>query len=279
MGEKPHSYCGSYPSWAISTRVLTDSRQISVIVPVYNGRAFLREAVESVLAEDCPGVEVVLVDDGSTDGSLDTVADLPVRAIRMDANGGIPRALNAGIAASCGRYVTFLDQDDRIAKGGIRWRLDWIAEHPDAPALAGRPASIIDENGNVRPEFPHVLREGFAIPRKLTLDFFRKGGNYPAPMWNYLFHRSLMARVGWFDESYRIACDFQYLLRVLEVTDIPVVFNPIVERRLHRENLSIQSADQGYQLHPATIAECQRILAPIGLAPTEWPIWENGFVS
>jgi len=257
--------------------VLTQSVQISVIVPVYNGRAFLREAVQSILAEEFPSLEVILVDDGSTDGSLETVADLPVRRLRLEKNGGIPGALNAGLKIARGRYITFLDQDDRIVPGGIRWRLDWLNAHPEVAALAGRPAGIIDENGVPVPELAHVLTPGYVMPEKLTLDFFERGGNYPAPMWNYIFHRSLIEQVGEFDETFKIACDFQYLVRVLARTDIPVVNRGIVERRLHGENLSLRRSGKVYELQPETIQECLKILAPIGVVPNEWPIWENGF--
>jgi len=252
--------------------------QISVVITCFNGRKFLREAVQSVLAEECPGTEVLVIDDGSSDGSLEVVADLPIRTIALGENKGFPAALNAGLDAALGRYITFLDCDDRFTPGALRWRLDWLNLHPEAAALAGRPAAIIDETGKTLPEFPHVLREGFQSPRKLTLDFFQAGGLYPVPMWNYLFHRSLLNQVGKFDESLKIACDFQYLLRVLEVTEIPVVFEPVVERRLHGENLSLRQSAGGYQLKPETIAECLRILAPFGVAPTEWPLWEKGFV-
>lgn len=252
--------------------------RLSVIITVFNGREFLREAVMSVLAEDCPGVEIVVVDDGSTDGSLDCVKDLPVHAVRLGENRGFPAALNAGLAAAGGTYVTFLDCDDRMAPGGIRWRLDWIARNPELPALAGRPARIIDSQGETLPQFRHVLREGFVPPEKLTLSFFQNGGLYPVPIWNYLLHRSLIAQVGKFDESLKIACDFQYLLRVLALTEIPVVFNPVVERRLHGKNLSLCLSEGDYQLKPETIAECLRILAPFGVQPSEWPLWEKGFV-
>ncbi len=252
---------------------------VTVIVTVYNGKRFLREAVQSILSEEVPGTEIVVIDDASTDGSLEVVQDLPVQRVRLDSNRGFPGALNEGLRQFRGRYVTFLDCDDRFAKGALRWRVDWLARHPEAPALAGRPASIIDAEGKPLSQFCHVLREGFLRPERLTLGFFQKGGLYPVPLWNYIFHRSLVEQVGFFDESLKIACDFQYLLRVLKLIEIPVVFEPVVERRLHGENLSLCQSEGNYQLKPETIAECLRILAPFGVSPTEWPLWEKGYVN
>lgn len=95
------------------------SAVVSVIVPVYNVRPYLRSCVDSILAQSLTGIEIVLVDDGSTDGSgliCDEYArqNKCIQVIHKD-NGGLGSARNAGLDAATGEYVAFVDSDDRIA--------------------------------------------------------------------------------------------------------------------------------------------------------------------
>ena len=86
---------------------------VSVILPVYNGSGCLRDAVESVLAQTYQPVELIAVNDGSTDDSADILAAYGSRLVLINqANGGVARARNAGLAAARGEFVAFLDQDD-----------------------------------------------------------------------------------------------------------------------------------------------------------------------
>jgi len=84
---------------------------VSVIITTYNRRRFLREAVLSVLKQDYRDKEVIIVDDGSTDNSIEEVNDLQVRYVWKE-NGGISSARNRGIEESGGEYIAFLDVDD-----------------------------------------------------------------------------------------------------------------------------------------------------------------------
>jgi glycosyltransferase involved in cell wall biosynthesis len=87
--------------------------QVSVVMPVFNGEKYLRQSVETVLAQSYRPLELVAVDDGSTDGSAGLLASYgaPVRVVRQ-ANAGVAAARNAGIAAGRGELIAFLDQDD-----------------------------------------------------------------------------------------------------------------------------------------------------------------------
>jgi glycosyltransferase involved in cell wall biosynthesis len=101
----------------LARRHALTSPRISVILPVYNGRPFLQDAVASVLAQTLPPAELLVVDDGSTDGSLEALASLPpapfpLRVLRQ-ANAGQSAARNAAAREASGDYLAFLDQDDR----------------------------------------------------------------------------------------------------------------------------------------------------------------------
>lgn len=129
---------------------------VSVVVPCYNGAAFVRKTVESALAESELAIEVVVVDDGSTDDSATVVAalaeaDSRLRLVRQD-NSGVAAARNAGLAAidRAGTCVLFLDADDVLEPGALRALWEVLDQHSEAPAVAGT-CFRIDEDGR-RPE-------------------------------------------------------------------------------------------------------------------------------
>jgi glycosyltransferase involved in cell wall biosynthesis len=95
----------------------TSGELVSVIIPAYNARSTIREALESVRAQTYRNLDIIIVDDGSHDGTLDAVSDLAevdkrIRLIRREKNGGIPTTRNIGIKASRGVYLSFIDADD-----------------------------------------------------------------------------------------------------------------------------------------------------------------------
>jgi len=255
------------------------SPEVSVIVPVHDQRAYLRSAVESLLAEQLEECEIIVVDDGSTDGSAATIADLPVRVLRLDENQGGAAATNAGILAAHGRYLAFLDSDDLLVPDGLRWRLAWVREHPSAEILAGRPAGIIGPEGEPRDDLRHVLQPGYTPPAVITLDLYRSGRFYPVNQWLYLFRRDVFESVGLFDPATRGAYDCEFLFRVLERYSIPLVFEPVVLRRLHARNLSVDTSSPEPRLAAKTIADCERIYRRHGVPITGWGVWELGFTG
>ena len=93
---------------------------ISVIVPVYNVIKYLDECVDSILHQTIQNIQIILVDDGSTDGSGERCEELKKQDSRIEvlhkANGGLSDARNAGIALATGGYITFVDSDDVIDK-------------------------------------------------------------------------------------------------------------------------------------------------------------------
>jgi len=135
--------------------------RISVIVPVYNGRRFLRAALDSVFGQSLPPYELIVVDDGSTDGSLDELTSLaptglPIRVLRQ-ANRGQSAARNLAARSAEGDYLAFLDQDDI-----------WHPEHLEAlvePLLAN-PAA-----GWAYSDFDEIDRDGFLVTRAFLRAF------------------------------------------------------------------------------------------------------------
>jgi glycosyltransferase involved in cell wall biosynthesis len=105
----------------------------SVVTPVFNAGPFLKRAVESALCETCGDFELILVDDGSTDGAVEEVTRLgdPRLRILRQTNQGAPTACNAAFGVARGTYVAFLDQDDLSAPEKLARHIECFAAHPD----------------------------------------------------------------------------------------------------------------------------------------------------
>lgn len=97
---------------------------VSVIIPVYNSQAYLRECLDSVCGQSCADIEIICVNDGSTDSSREIIAEYCARDARIKVidqeNGGPSRARNAGLEAACGRYVCLVDSDDGLDPGTLK---------------------------------------------------------------------------------------------------------------------------------------------------------------
>jgi glycosyltransferase involved in cell wall biosynthesis len=107
------------------------SEVVSLIIPVFNGERFLREAIESALEQTRPPHEVIVVDDGSTDASAEIARSLGVTCLQQS-NQGPSAARNLGAAHSSGDYIAFLDQDDVWLPRKLAAQLEALAEEPDA---------------------------------------------------------------------------------------------------------------------------------------------------
>src|ERR1041384_7078965 len=104
---------------------------VSVVIPTFNRARYLREAIDSVLNQTYPYWELIIVDDGSTDetqSTLETLADARVHVLRRPHEGNVARARNVGLEQAQGRYVAFLDSDDRWMPSKLQFQVADLAE-------------------------------------------------------------------------------------------------------------------------------------------------------
>lgn len=136
---------------------------VSVIVPTFNSARFLRECLDSIFRQNYPEFEIVIVDDGSTDGTLDLAGSYG-RAIRIiskkrDKRLFVPElARYEGVMESRGKYCAFIDSDDVWCDGKLKAQVDFLEDHPDIP-LCHAYMRNIDENGK-----QYGIRHEGAIP-------------------------------------------------------------------------------------------------------------------
>lgn len=168
---------------------------VSVIVPAHDAETVIEAALRSIAIQDCAHLEVVVVDDGSTDrtGEIVRSSREPVGYLWQD-NRGPSAARNAGLRATCGNLVAFLDADDLWPENSLRARVEFLLRHPECGIVQGR----------VRDLWPDP-----EDPDRHWLDPPRYGFNLGCA----LFRRSALLAVGGLDETLRSGEDVDLLIR------------------------------------------------------------------
>jgi glycosyltransferase involved in cell wall biosynthesis len=180
----------------------------SVLVPVHNAGPYLRPAVDSVLAQTFSDFELILIDDGSSDGCLESVSDLRdprIRIFRQEQRGA-PAALNAGLARARGSVIAFLDHDDLWLPGKLASHAQCLSQHSEID-LTFDWSRMIDENG-LNLGLPSRAWVGTISFEQLVEDFVV--GNTSA----IAVRKNALDKVGAFNESYRRVYDADLCWRV-----------------------------------------------------------------
>ena len=194
---------------------------VSVIVPVHEGERFLAEALESALGQDYGHVEVIVVDDGSTDGSARIAQARPVRLIRQP-NRGVCAARNAGLAAARGELIAFLDQDDVFARDKLSTQVAQMAEHAELDLVIGR-LRLELEPGTDRPAWWNPAWD--------------PDGEVAVQLGTVLARRRAFDVVGRFDEGYAIAGDADWIARLKDAgLEWKVTPDVVMTYRVHEHN-------------------------------------------
>ncbi|WP_254716530.1 glycosyltransferase family 2 protein [Actinomadura sp. WMMB 499] len=175
---------------------------VSVVVPCYDAARTLRLCVEAVRAQTRTPDEIVVVDDASRDGSADIAAGLGCRVVRLPENRGVSAARNAGVAASSGDVVFFLDSDVALHPDAVRAALDVLRDEPDVGCVQGvyEPEPLIDD-GPV--EWYRILHAAYWRRRHL--------GDVTGVVFALAaIRRDVLEEVGGFDETLRDCEDVEY---------------------------------------------------------------------
>jgi len=209
---------------------------VSVVIPTYNRRALLEQAVESVLAQDTDGipgeaVELVVVDDGSTDGTREMLQryGTAVRCVTQNRS-GVSAARNRGLKETSGRFVAFLDSDDLWMKDKLSIQLSFMKTFPDAVMCYTE--EIWQRNGRVvNSGKRHRKESGWVFQHVLPLCLLSLS--------SALFRRDVFDRIGNFDEDLPACEDYDFGIRLAHSYPWHLIDKPlIIKRGGHSDQLS-----------------------------------------
>lgn len=208
---------------------------VSVITPVYRGERFVSQAVQSVLDQTYPNIELIIVNDGSPDRSREILAPLlglpKVRYVEQK-NAGVAAARNTGLRLARGEFIALVDQDDLWYPQKLALQIDCFRRKP-ALGLVHGDVSYIDDAGRPLPRDPY-------FPANVSGRCLRQlfCGN-PVMTCSVLFTRAAVERVGGFDDAIRFSDDYDLWLRMAAAGyEFAYIDRPIAKYRLHGANES-----------------------------------------
>ena len=171
---------------------------VSVIVPVYNGEAFLAAALQSIFDQSYTNHEIIVVDDGSTDRSADIAQSFQHIHYIYQQNAGVAAARNTALGIVKGVLIAFLDQDDQWVANKLELQVQYLIDHPDMDYVMAK--QRID------------LAEDMARPTWINEETIQEDRHAPLPG-TLLVRREVFDRVGLYDTSYRNGSDTDWVYR------------------------------------------------------------------
>lgn len=238
--------------------IMTHPR-VSVVIPVRNGKDYLQEALDSVLQQSFTDLELLLINDGSSDDDYDRYAlqDRRIRVIHL-AGSGVSRARNIGMAQSRGEFIAFLDADDVWFPGKLEAQVRYFDVHPEAgvvfgkfirwPALPGgefAPAnSLMKDVKDLRSADPE--RSGWLYARLL------KG--LLVGMNTAVIRRSVYHAIGGFNESMRQSEDYDFWLKSSRLSEMHSLNEPVALYRIHEASAMHKLSDENHLANLINVA-------------------------
>lgn len=219
--------------------------KLSVICPTYNGEAYLSAALDSVAGQNDGGVEVLIVDDGSTDATLDIAnayrRQLDLRIYRQS-NRNWAASTNFALAQAAGEYACFLHQDDLWLEGRTSRVFEIAAEFPRI-GLILHPSLFINSNGKTLgewtcplPSYPAAISSGFLVRRLLVQNFISIPGA--------VFKREIALQAGGMDDRLWYTADWDFWLKIASRTEAIYFPKPLSAFRIHPASQTVRgSAD------------------------------------
>jgi glycosyltransferase involved in cell wall biosynthesis len=208
---------------------------VSVIIPVFNGASYLKEAVSSVLKSTYKNIEILLIDDGSSDHSKKLCSDLEkkykkVHFYGFKANKGQGVALNYGIKHALGKYICRLNQDDLMLPNRISTQVKYLISHPNVVAL-GTSITLFEPNGKT--QIVHFLQNHTEIKK-----MWHVVSPFADP--SVMFSKSVALKVGGHDQEFWPANDTQLWIKMGQIGELANIDKPLVRVLYHPKAASVK---------------------------------------
>ncbi|MBG1266594.1 glycosyltransferase [Nostoc sp. WHI] len=234
-----------------------DTTVISVIIPTYNSEKTIKETIESVLNQSFTSFELIIINDGSQDSTIEVITQIQDSRIKVfsypNAGGNVSR--NRGLHHAVGEFVSFLDADDIWTTDKLQSQLNALQENLSAK-VAYSWTDYIDENSEIVLSGTHFTANGDVYEKLLVTNFLENGSN---PL---ICRKSLIA-LGGFDESLgaaqdwdmwlRLACKFNFVC----VPSVQILYritaNSVSSNLVRQENASLQVLKKAYEQRPSAL--------------------------
>ena len=209
---------------------------ITVLMPVYNGAEYIREAIDSVLGQTFENFELLIIDDGSSDNSIDIIksySDPRIILIKNNYNIGLVKTLNKGLDNAKGEFIARIDQDDVCYPERLERQLDFIRNNPEI-ILLGSGCMEIDKDGNeiAVHQYPSNHRKLFADLLKLKAFF---------PHSSAFFNKCVVTELGGYNFNLNGAEDCDLWLRIASVGKIACFPEPLIKLRKHSTSMTAKN--------------------------------------
>ena len=230
---------------------------VSVVIPVFNGEKTIQETIESVLNQTLTDFELLVINDGSQDGTLEIVERIPDSRIQVFSypNAGQSTSRNRGIEIAKGDYISFIDADDLWTPDKLEAQLQALQANPKA-GVAYSWTDWIDESSQLLGKGSHNTEQGEVFTKLLLNDFVANGSNV-------LIRRDALTEVGGFDPSVTPAEDWDLWLRLAARYEFVAVRSPQILYRISpnsasfnvwkMESSSLQVIDKAFAVAPESL--------------------------
>lgn len=240
----------------------------SAVIPTYNRDEYIEGAIETVFAQTYDDIEVVIVDDGSTDDTHEVLdqytGDDRVRVLHNETNRGIAVSRNRGIEAADGKYVCILDDDDR-------WHPEKIAKQVALLEERGESYAAVYSGGTIRED--DRITQVFAPERRGDVYPEILGGFGMNPFSSHVIRKSALVEVGGFDPAFESGIDWDVSIRLAKAYNYDYVPDLLVERIVHDDNIS------DLAVRPEHADICGQILEKYGEEIERYPAVERALYA
>ena len=215
---------------------MLDNPKISAIMSVYNGEKYLREAIESILNQTFTDFEFIIVNDGSTDNSLEIIKsydDERIKIINNEQNIGLTKSLNKALKQARGEYIARQDADDVSLPNRFEEQMKYFDKHPEV-ALLGTSVSYIDENGKITGKYSVLANP--RIHNFLKDNQFKHGST--------MFRKEIVNKLGGYNELFKYSQDYELWLRITEHFEVAGIAQILYKSRSHNKKIGFTNRDE-----------------------------------
>jgi glycosyltransferase involved in cell wall biosynthesis len=198
---------------------------VSIIIPVYNYGQFLGAAIDSVMKQSYRPIEVIIVDDGSTDNTSDIAHSYEDVQYVYQPNQGVAVARNTGISKARGKFIAFLDADDTWHPDKLEIQIRHLIEHPDIGINICKIQNFFEPGISLGPKIISALHENDQIGMPTIVTY-----------------RDIFDKIGCYDPRYKVSEDFDWFIRAKDAgIKMAILPDILLNRRIHNHNLSIHN--------------------------------------